>query len=222
MRILRQLLLFGAVLALLACAAGNPGPGPRQVDVGRGTPQLSAAWWQWAMSTPEEDSPLADLTGEKCAVSQAGGTWFLAGGFGSSKIRRTCTVPSGKALFFPLVNMVYWPQRGAAEVTCEETRFAAALNNDTALDLFAELDGVAIGDLRQYRLRTETCFDVFARVPASAGPYNAYPSATDGYWLLLEPLPKGRHVLKFGGRYNSASDNYGQMVQDIEYVLLVQ
>lgn len=184
--------------------------------------QLTADWWQWAMSTSEEDSPVADPTGANCGVNQRGDTWFLAGGFGSSKVQRTCTVPAGKKLFFPLVNMVYWPARGARAITCADTKAAAALNNDTALDLFAELDGTPIHDLKRYRIASSQCFDVFARVPAALHPYKAFPSATDGFWLLLNPLPPGRHTLKFGGRYNHESADYGRMVQDIEYVLNVQ
>jgi hypothetical protein len=38
----------------------------------------------------------------------------------------------------------------------------------------------------------------------------------------LKPLSAGRHTLKFGGKYNRQSADYGHMVQDIEYVLLVQ
>lgn len=186
------------------------------------TPQLTTDWWQWAMSTSEEDSPVADTSGTNCAVNQRGDTWFLAGGFGSSKIQRTCTVPSGKKLFFPLINMVYWPARGARTITCADTKASAALNNDTALDLFAELDGTPIRDLKRYRIASSECFDVFARMPAALHPYKAFPSATDGFWLLLNPLPPGRHTLKFGGRYNHESADYGRMVQDIEYVLNVQ
>lgn len=205
--------LLAALLSSPACADPIAAPAPAQ---------LTADWWQWAMSTSEEDSPVADPTGANCGVNQRGDTWFLAGGFGSSKIQRTCSVPAGKKLFFPLVNMVYWPARGARAITCASTKASAALNNDTALDLFAELDGTPIRDLKRYRIASSECFDVFARVPAALHPYKAFPSATDGFWLLLNPLPPGRHTLKFGGRYNHESADYGRMVQDIEYVLNVQ
>lgn len=186
------------------------------------TPQLATQWWQWAMSFPEENSPVADHTGAKCAFGQSGNIWFLAGGFGSSKIRRTCHLPKGKTLFFPLVNMVYWRAQDAVGFTCERAKMLAALNNDTALDLFAEIDAIPIANLKQYRVASDQCFDVFARAPKSAGLYNAYPSATDGYWLQIRPLSPGRHTLKFGGRYNRTSSDYGRMVQDIEYELLVE
>lgn len=218
-------LLFAIVTALLLPTYSFATEAVGTFDshtVGPGTPQLSAEWWQWAMSASDAENPLSDPTGTNCSVGQLGDTWFLAGGFGSSKIRRTCTVPAAKRLFFPLINMAYWPRRGVKSITCEDTKSAAALNNETAIDLFAEIDGNVLKNLKQYRLKSDKCFDLFARVPSSVRPYNAYPSASDGYWLLLQPLPRGRHVLKFGGRYNRASPEYGRMVQDIEYVLIVQ
>jgi hypothetical protein len=156
-------------------------------------------------------------------VGQEGQVWFLAGGFGSSKVRRRCTVPGDKYLFFPAINMVFYaPEEKRAGFTCEQAKRNAALNNDRAIDLFVELDGVAVKDVKRFRVRSEKCFDIFERVPRSHQPYNAYPSASDGYWLLFAPLPKGRHTLKFGGRYNRDSADYGRMVQDIEYELTVE
>lgn len=213
-----------AITGTLICfaAAAQDSSIPLAIVAAKGTPEMAARWWQWAMSGPKESNPVKDLTGEHCAVGQTEDIWFLAGGFGSSKIRRTCIVPAGRSLFFPLVNMVYWSPRDATKFTCDRAKQLAALNNDTALDLFAEIDGEQIPNLKKYRVATQDCFNVFARIPPTQHSYNAYPSATDGYWLLLEPLPVGRHVLKFGGKYNRQSEAYGRMVQDIEYELIVK
>jgi hypothetical protein len=189
---------------------------------GKTSAQLSADWWQWAESIPHESNPVRDLTGENCGVGQQGEVWFLAGGFGSSKIRRSCTIPQGNSVFFPVINMVYWRRGSASTLTCDQAKEFSALNNETALDLFVELDGVPIADVKQYRSSSQECFDVYGRIPKDQRPYDAYPSASDGYWILLKPLPAGRHTLRFGGRYNQSSGAYGRMVQDIEYELIVQ
>jgi len=183
---------------------------------------LSAEWWKWAMASPREISPVRDLSGAHCAVGQSGRVWFLAGGFGSARISRECTIPADKYLFFPVVNMAYWPSDENSGFTCAQAKVSAALNNDTAVDLFASLDGAEIPNVRSHRARTEECFDIFERVPSSFGPYKAFPSASDGYWLLLAPLPKGKHTIKFGGKYNRNSADYGRMVQDIEYYVIVK
>jgi hypothetical protein len=189
---------------------------------GRSAASLSADWWKWAMSSPEEIDPVRDLTGEHCAIGQTGKVWFLSGGFGSSKIHRSCVIPADKYIFFPVVNMSYWAPTENSGYTCEMAKSHAAMNNDTALDLFVEVDGVAVKEVRNYRARTEDCFDIFERVPKRFHAYNAYPSASDGYWILLRPLTKGKHTIKFGGRYNRESGAFGRMVQDIEYEVLVK
>ena len=151
---MRLVPLLFAVLTTSALAQDPFAPPGTALD-GQSPESLAASWWQWAASAPEELSPVRDRTGTHCAVGQTGEAWFLAGGYGSSKIRRACTVPKGRHLLFPVINMVYWP-------------------------------------------------------------------ATDGYWVILKPLPAGKHVLKFGGRYNRESGAFGRIVQDIEYELEVK
>jgi hypothetical protein len=64
-------------------------------------PELSAEWWQWAYSIPLSQSPpFNDNTGEKCMYGQRGAIWFLAGVAES----RTCSVPEGVSIFFPVIN----------------------------------------------------------------------------------------------------------------------
>jgi hypothetical protein len=215
--------------ALVLCALSNvvladPGnvvlPPGSKVDA-RDPEALSIAWWQWAMSVPDPVNPVRDLTGANCAVGQEGKVWFLAGGFGSSKIRRKCRVPKERYFFFPIINTVYWRARDQTDLSCKAAKAAAAVNNESALELFVEVDGVSLQDPKRYRAKTSNCFDIYARVPRKLGGYRAYPSASDGYWVLLAPLAKGTHIIKFGGRYNVPGNAYGRMVQDIEYEIEV-
>ena len=62
---------------------------------------LATKWWRWALETPASENPLTDTTGQFAAVNQSGRVWFLAGNPGGTTAR-TITVPSGKALFFPI------------------------------------------------------------------------------------------------------------------------
>jgi len=189
---------------------------------GRTATELSADWWKWAMSSPAEINPVRDVSGAQCGTGQKGRVWFLAGGFGSSRIKRNCAIPSGKYIFFPVINMAYWPREANNGFTCDQAKENAAMNNDTAIDLFVELDDVAVKDPKKYRASTSKCFDIYERVPAAFKPYKAYPSASDGYWILLKPLKRGKHLFRFGGRYNNTTANYGRMVQDIEYEISVE
>lgn len=189
---------------------------------GRSATDLSSDWWKWAMSSPDEINPVRDLSGIHCDTGQRGNVWFLAGGFGSSKIRRTCEIPAGKHIFFPVINMVYSPSRPNNGYTCEQAKLHASINNDTAIDLFVQVDGVAVKDPKSFRARTDKCFDIYDWIPAADKPFDAYPSASDGYWILLNPLKRGKHTIKFSGRYNSTFDAYGRNLQDIEYDITIK
>jgi hypothetical protein len=66
---------------------------------------LAAKWWEWALETSASEKPLTDTTGQFAAVNLPNGpVWFLAGNTGGITVR-TFTVPAGKALFFPIVNV---------------------------------------------------------------------------------------------------------------------
>jgi len=178
-------------------------------------------WWQWASSVPPHLSPVRDLTGENCHIGQSGDVWFLAGGYGSSTISRECTVPAGKHLFFPVINMIYFANYENA-ITCSRAKSLAALNNDTVLDIYIELDGSSAWNPADTRIGTQECFDLYGLVPPEYNAPRIYPAATDGYWVMLKPLKRGTHTLSFRAMYNRENAAYGKMAQDIEYVLHVE
>ena len=79
--------------------------------------EWSAEWWQWVLSIPQANSPVADTTGADCAQQQSGPVFFLAGTGGGDPVTRNCTVPAGKALYFPILNSLW----GAAVFDCAPT-----------------------------------------------------------------------------------------------------
>jgi hypothetical protein len=168
-----------------------------------------------------EESAVVDETGAQCHVNQTGDVWFLAGGYGTSLIQRSCAVPAGKYLFFPVINMVY-AQPGNHRVSCAAAMYRAALNNDALLVIDVELDGARLTEPERYRLKSPECFDLAGRIPLELNPARVYPSAADGYWMMLKPLPRGSHTLKFRAIYNRADGAFGSMAQDIEYSLTIE
>ena len=67
--------------------------------------QWQARWGQWAFSIPADQNPLFDETGAGASVGQSGPVWFLVGVFNDSgTASRVIQIPSGKALFFPILN----------------------------------------------------------------------------------------------------------------------
>jgi hypothetical protein len=76
---------------------------------------------------------------------------------------------------------------------------AAFLINHAA-ELFCTVDGVPVGPLNSYRVSSPQ-FKFDAPTPWVAGPTGGKGKAVgDGYYVLLEPLPKGDHTIHFGGK----------------------
>lgn len=182
---------------------------PAQAVDDRTQQMWSVRWWQWAASFGSAESPVADITGEKCAAGQQGEVFFLAGTYRPHPIQRECRVPAGKHLFFPLVNYVVMPDGGLGS-GCESVVNTARHMTDAPLTLLAELDGNPLAQLRGHRQASEGCFNIAARRGGTR--MNA---ASNGYWVMLKPLPKGRHRLRIGGQLPSLS-------QDVSYTLIVE
>jgi len=99
-------MIVGLLGAVPVAFAKNPNPGvipPQAKAHGMTYGEWSAKWWQWAVSLPLDHNPLADTA--DCSTGQLGSVWFLGGSFVSSTEERDCTVPPGKALFFPIINV---------------------------------------------------------------------------------------------------------------------
>ncbi|QLQ31492.1 MAG: hypothetical protein HZT40_07680 [Candidatus Thiothrix singaporensis] len=188
---------------------------------GRLVSEYPNIWWQWTYTMPREVNPVRDLTGEHCQEGQKGGVWFLAGGYGSSKISRKCEIPKNDYIFFPIINMLYYP-RGDAQILCESVKRNAALNNDKLLSIEVSLDGMVAMNPAHTRMSSDNCFDLMGGIPSDQHPPKIFPSATDGYWVMLKPLSEGKHILKFNAQYNREKGAFSKMVQDIEYELIVK
>lgn len=170
----------------------------------------SRDWWQWAGSFSRSESPIADTDGSLCGNGQSGPVWFLAGTYGTSRTERTCSIPSGKYIFFPLINYVVMPRSNTA--TCESVRATAHRITDNPAVLLTDIDGVQLDNPEAHRQATNECFNMGARaVPEK----DIYPSAANGYYVMLRPLDAGMYELNFGGILPSMS-------QAVTYTLHVQ
>lgn len=172
---------------------------------GKSYGEWGAAWWQWALSIPADRNPVADPTGEFAEESQSGPVWFLPGTFGTD-VERSFSVPKYKFLFFPIYNWVF----GSGIFDCEPTvpgvpcdvdvlRAGAAAQTETAEVIEVTIDGLPASDVRRYRASSPDPFSLTypenSVVGVPAGTY--YPHVTDGYWLMLAPLSKGAHEIRY-------------------------
>jgi hypothetical protein len=197
---------------------------PNSVGFGRTYSEWSAAWQQWTFSIPVASHPLFD-NGD-CSVGQSGPVWFLGGRYCqpgsdcSAPVTRSCSVPAGKALFFPVVNVPDTapeePNWGCGDSlpplvagTIAEMRQCVAPYIDGATKLEADVDGKPIRKLNtDFRVRSvvfevtwpaDNLLTALGEGPFPAGTYSP---------VLLPPLPVGNHTLHFQGTFpNGFTEN---------------
>jgi len=153
---------------------------------------------QWAFPIPAAVNPMLTDGVVDASIGQSGPVWFLAGNGGGTS-HRICTVPSGKALFFPLINWISIVPFDA--LTEEQARIIANVVADHTTTLGCTVDGVPLANLFGYRAESPT-------FPVTVGDIGWYPAGTydtamiDGYWLMLAPLSVGAHTIHFSAANN--------------------
>jgi len=226
----RFVLLLVAILAfttipLLASDDGIAPPGSKPLGISYA--QWGAAWWQWMFSLPQTGHPLLSSGPVDCSYGQIPQVWFLVGSLSSGTTTRSCNVPAGTWLFLPVLNA--WADNVAVvpPVTVDQLKQWAAYYAE-ASELHASIDGVPVNGLVGYRAAyapfgyTVPAIDNMvqyfgAQVPGKDWPVTyILPAASDGYWLMLQPLPLGNHVINFGGTVK----NTGFQI-DITYYITV-
>ena len=211
----------------------NPAPtdwlyGVDEQPFGKTYEQWAQTWWEWALTIPKAENPILD---GPCEGYQMGDVFFLAGNAGGTS-ERSCTVPAGKAIFFPIVNVI---TRNCPELvdgtnyTCEMAtsemelqKFAVSTLNDSEVTMNLEINGEAVANLADWRAQTGTFNDPTPDMAADvlgspcSGPIrdntcgvpvgSERMSAGDGYWVMLKPLPAGSHEVHFDAKVAFAPD----------------
>ncbi len=213
MKAIGAVALMSALAANLALAA-NPNPKvlpPDSKPYGLSYADWSVKWWQWVFSLPATNSPILD-TGD-CSAGQAGPVWFLAGAFAPTTETRTCTIPAGVALFFPIMNG--WADNTGCPPTTfslEELEGFAAGFVDAAGPVACTIDGVPVRGLSPaadsaYRVGVQVFSYTLAQMDNLLASYfgldciadgtTVAPAAEDGVYLMVAPLSAGQHVIHF-------------------------
>jgi hypothetical protein len=203
--------IFVLVLVMAPMMASAQSPGQQNLGVSAPSPELTAAWWQRAVSIPASQSPITDTSGAKCDVGQSGPVWFLVGTTGGDPVTRDCTIPKKKAILVPIVNAEWSVTeanggpyvggtcfvRASPQGTSEEALRACAIATmDRVTGATVEVDGVS-----QSPYRVQSPLFIFKPVPHNvfAIPRGETQSVADGFWILLEPLSVGQHTIHFHG-----------------------
>lgn len=190
--------VIGIVLGLMVTGttafAKNLNPGvlpPHSHAFGKTFGEWSAEWWRFVLSIPASENPLLDETGDKCGIGQSGRVWFLVGTW-VGPIIRTCTIPSSKAIFLPIINVECSTVEGgdfycSDEEECKDCakEFADGIGIDT---LDVTIDGENVQNLEDFRVQS-SLFDF--TMPEEDNILDlpgvtSGSSVSDGYWLMLQ------------------------------------
>lgn len=165
------------------CVGGSSASTAASTVERRSDAELAQAWWTWAASEPDETNPVVDDSGIDCDRNQPSDVWFLAGTFGG-RAARTCSVPVGRELFFPVLNSI-----------CGVRGDCATWFDDA--ERSATVDGVAVEvreiDIGPVEIRTKEGNSI----THSGGVVSAIVA---GWWVRIPPLSLGRHSVEIHGR----------------------
>ena len=197
---------------------------PRWPWYGRTYEEWAARWWQWAYSLPADDThPLLADGVMDCSPGQKGKVWFLGGNLAGSEANRECEVPAGKALFFPIINIVCSEWTGDDDpLGCAESPGVPPGAEFIMNPLSATIDGKPVRKLDRFLVVSQETFDLGPLPdPAiwGAPPGEETQGATRGYYLLLPPLSKGEHVIEFVGEI-IVTDSELDPDDDLDYYYL--
>jgi hypothetical protein len=177
---------------------------PISVAYGRTYAEWSELWWQWDLAIPVPVNPTV-TPGADCHVGQSGKVWFLYAGPPTVN----CTVPSNKALFFPVANtecsdLEPAPFHGD---TPNERATCAKGWIDFLTNLSTTINGVPVENLTSYRTMSS---DFRFKAPANnilgvPGPATGR-STGDGYYLMLAPLSPGQYTIHVTGTFREPND----------------
>ena len=198
----------------------NPGLySPDSNPYGTSFPVWTTKWWQWFVGIPNSQQPFPDTTGEKCDTNQAGPVWYLVGSGG--KVERNCSIPSSKAILFPILNTECSYSESPSLKNEAELRKCAVDSNKDAI-LSASLDNQEIKNIDKYKI-TSGLFNVsYPSDPVFVTNSNFSQAVSDGWFIMLEPLKPGQHELKFSASQVGAQTTGESTALDVTYHLTIK
>jgi hypothetical protein len=199
---LLALSLATAVLAADSQPETLAGAGQAQAKVyGKTYGEWSAAWWEWVVSIPGPDNPLLQDGETDCGIGQGGKVWFLAGTVGGAA-ERSCTIPAGKALLYPLLNSFFYNGPGEDYTEAEKRAQLDFFVANFSCQLNSSLNGVPTAYSRIAARAQSPGFTL----EFPAGNIFGVPAGhvddeviADGHWVMIPPLTEGEYELSFGG-----------------------
>jgi hypothetical protein len=157
--------------------------------------EWTSEWWIWFISIPTGDNPLNDPTGERCNIAQEGPVWFLVGS-GGGKVERECTIPAGRAILIPTINVQCSYAMHQSLRTEDDLRACATRDQDLVTETAATLNGSV---LQVHRVQSPLFNTTFPADNVFGAPVGPTKAVSEGFWVFIKPLPPGQYELHVQG-----------------------
>jgi hypothetical protein len=168
------------------------------IPYGQSYVKWTEKWWQWVFSIPKEENPIIDMTGEKCSKGQEGPVWYLAGTTRNrSNAKRICIIPRAKSILFPVIVSQFSHSERPALTKRELVKYTS---KDIEQTNFLEviIDDIHLSHLSKFRIQSSFTLDIIEDNIWDLKPGPTW-AASDGFWVFLKPLNKGKHSIGFHG-----------------------
>jgi hypothetical protein len=188
---------------------------------GRTWEEWTTKWWLWFLSISKKKNPAFDESGEKAIIGQKDpDVWFLAATTGGTA-ERIVTLPTGKALLFPVINATTsYSEEPGLKTDYDLTSYVKTHIDDIVIKE-ASIDGLDLVISENHRVQSPP-FDFF--YPEKLPKDNVYfahgghtRGAGDGYWIFLKPLFEGKHNIRTFGSCMS-----GRVQIGISWYLIIE
>jgi hypothetical protein len=202
---------------------------PGHSYAGRSYNEWANAWWQWTFATPAPGHPETDRTGALAAVGQdpSSPVFFLTGtggDLGTTPTTREITVPRGKAIFFNVLTHECSTLEEGPDGISDPSKGEACATRNRTQNIRVSIDGKPVTDPSRFRVDGPV-FDFSVPddniIEAWYGGTVNYPAGTtgksyqNGTWLMVKPLPPGRHKIEWYGE--RVQDDGSVHVMDLKY-----
>lgn len=200
------LVLFISLLSLNVLAVATASIGTFTIDsspYGISYNEWLEKWWTWWITIPVDKHPYNDPSGpERCSMMQDGPVWFLPDITPGKKLDYRCNIPLGKDILIPVsVSLCEKTIKGTCgTVLTDKEVLDKADNVRTHLEhMEVKIDGIKL-PLNGAPIKTDI-FNITVPDPPPTEIWSEINKGTQevaasGYFLIVQDIPAGKHVIK--------------------------
>jgi hypothetical protein len=182
---------------------------------------LPKKYWEYQLLIPSAKHPNNGYAPEKCTINQHGPIWFLPDIVQGGEIR-SCTIPAGKAILFTIESgQCNYGSDLPAGGNDQDLRRCAVEGNDYAV-ISASIDGIPLSNPSQYRVQSGYFNLTVPEDNFIGNKPGTWRSYVDGYFILVKPLPPGKHIIEWKDNINNPFKKDYNHSKSLRYEIVVK